>query len=73
MGETEIRALISDLASKKLVAASTQTVALSALLFLYRHVLKKDLPYVEGIERAKRPERLPVVFTQSEVRELPAQ
>ena len=70
MGEAEIRAFISDLASKKSVSASTQTVALSALLFLYRDVLKKELPYVEGIERAKRPERLPVVFTQAEVREV---
>ena len=70
MGEDEIRSFISDLASKKSVAASTQTVALSALLFLYREVLKKDLPYIEGIERAKRPERLPVVFTQSEVKEV---
>src|SRR2546427_1300869 len=70
MAEAEIRAFISDLASKKSVSASTQTVALSALLFLYRDVLKKDLPYIEGIERAKRPERLPVVFTQSEVKEV---
>src|SRR6266850_4525451 len=67
MGVDEIRSFISDLASKKSVAASTQTVALSALLFLYRDVLKKDLPYVEGIERAKKPERLPVVFTKAEV------
>jgi len=70
MGEDEIRSFVSDLASKKSVAASTQTVALSALLFLYRDVLKQDLPYIEGIERAKRPERLPVVFTQAEVREV---
>ena len=40
------------------------------MLFLYREVLKKDLPYIEGIERAKRPERLPVVFTQTEVKEV---
>lgn len=39
-------------------------------MFLYREVLKKDLPFIEGIERAKRPERLPVVFTQAEVREV---
>jgi integron integrase len=70
MSETEIRAFVSDLASKRKVSASTQTVALSALLFLYREVLKKDLPFIEGIERAKRPERLPVVFTQAEVREV---
>src|SRR3989442_4505000 len=43
MGEDEIRSFISDLASTKSVAASTQTVALSPLLFLYREVLKKDL------------------------------
>src|SRR5260370_696937 len=66
MGEEEFRAFVSDLASNKSVAASTQTVALSALLFLYRDVLKKDLPYVEGIERAKKPKRLPVVFTQTQ-------
>ncbi|HYN25702.1 MAG TPA: phage integrase N-terminal SAM-like domain-containing protein, partial [Pyrinomonadaceae bacterium] len=44
MDEAEIRTFISDLASKKSVSASTQTVALSALLFLYRDVLKKELP-----------------------------
>lgn len=70
MGEAEIRAFVSDLASKKLVSASTQTVSLSALLFLCREVLKKDLPFVEGIERAKKSERLPVVFTPSEIREV---
>jgi site-specific recombinase XerD len=68
MGEAEIRSFISDLASKRLVAASTQTVALSALLFLYRDVLKKA--FIEGIERAKKPERLPVVFTKDEVTEI---
>jgi integron integrase len=70
MGEPEIRAFISDLASKQSVSASTQTVALSALLFLYRDVLKKDLPFIAGIERAKCPERLPVVFTKAEVKEV---
>jgi integron integrase len=70
MGEAEIRTFISDLASKRSVAASTQTVALSALLFLYRDVLKRDQPFIEGIERAKKPERLPVVFTKEEVTEI---
>jgi integrase len=68
MAEPEIRAFISDLANKKAVTASTQTVALSAILFLYREVLKKDLPYVQGIERAKKSQRRPVVFTQTEVK-----
>lgn len=70
MAEPEIRAFISDLASKRQVTASTQTVALSAILFLYREVLKKELPFVQGIERAKKPQRRPVVLTQSEVKEV---
>jgi len=67
MGEDEIRQFISHLAVDAKISASTQTVALSALLFLYREVLKRDLPYVENIERAKRSKRLPVVFTRNEV------
>ena len=55
------------------VSASTQNQALCALLFLYRDVLQVDLPYVEGIERAKRPARVPVVFTRQEVESLLAQ
>jgi site-specific recombinase XerD len=50
--------------------ASTQTVALSALLFLYRQVLGIELPYIDDIERAKRPQRLLVVFTRSEVKQI---
>lgn len=68
MGESEIRAFISHLAVERSITASTQTVALSALLFLYRDVLKKDLPYVSNIERAQKPKRLPVVFTRDEVK-----
>jgi integron integrase len=67
MGETEIRAFISHLAVERSITASTQTVALSALLFLYRDVLKQDLPYVSNIERAQKPKRLPVVFTRDEM------
>jgi Phage integrase, N-terminal SAM-like domain len=54
MAEPEIRSFISDLASKKSVSASTQTVALSAVLFLHREVSKKELPFIHGIERAKK-------------------
>jgi len=64
MGEEEIRQFISDLAVNRRISASTQTVALSALLFLYRDVLKKELPYVSNIERAQRHKKLPVVFTR---------
>jgi integron integrase len=56
------------LASNGKVAASTQNVALCALLFLYRQVLAIDLPNIENVERAKRPKRVPVVFTPEEVR-----
>src|SRR6266487_5765547 len=67
MGEPDIRAFISHLAVEGGISASTQTVALSALLFLYRDVLKQDLPYVDNIERAKPAKKLPVVFNRSEV------
>src|SRR5919205_4572144 len=67
MGADEIRQFLSHLAVEGKVAASTQNVALCALLFLYRDVLSVELPYVEGIQRAKLPSRVPVVFTRAEV------
>lgn len=70
MGVEEIRQFVSHLATDAQVAASTQNQALSALLFLYREVLQIDLPFVDGIARAKRPQRVPVVLTQAEVRRL---
>src|SRR5437870_6246411 len=73
MGEEEIRQFISHLAVEENVSASTQTVALSSLLFLYREVLKRELPYVANIERARKPKRLPVVFTRDEVQRILAQ
>jgi integron integrase len=73
MGIQEIRAYLSHLAVERHVAASTQNVALSALLFLYRQVLSIDLPYIDSIERANRPVRLPVVLTRSEVKAILAQ
>lgn len=59
MGAEEIRQYLSYLATQRNVSASTQNQALSALLFLYREVLGIELPFVEGIERAKRPTRVP--------------
>jgi integron integrase len=73
MGADEIRQFLSHLAVAGRVSASTQNQALCALLFLYRDVLQVELPYVEGIERAKRPARVPVVFTRREVGILLAQ
>jgi integron integrase len=68
MGEPEVTSFLSHLASDRNVAAATQAQALAALLFLYRHVLRVDLPWVEGFVRARRPKRLPVVLTRTEVR-----
>ena len=67
MGEAEIRAYLSDLAVNKNVAASTQNVALAALLFLYKDVLHQTLERIGEVERARLPSRLPVVFTKQEV------
>jgi integron integrase len=68
MGEAEINAFVTHLAVEGPVSASTQTQALSALLFLYRHVLQKPLPELDTVIRAKRPGRLPTVLTRAEVR-----
>ena len=68
MGEGEIGQLLSALATESQVSASTQNQALNALLFLYRAVLQKPIGYVNGVVRAKRPSRLPVVLTRQEVR-----
>jgi integron integrase len=68
MGEDEINAFLSSLATDGRVAASTQNQALSALLFLYRHVLEKPFPEMAALIRARRPARLPVVLTRDEVR-----
>ena len=67
MREEEIRAYLSHLAIDRNVSASTQNVALAALLFLYRDVIRIDLNRIEDIERARLPTRLPVVFTRDEV------
>jgi integron integrase len=68
MGEPEINAFLSSLATDGRVAASTQNQALSALLFLYRNVLEKPFPEMTALVRARRPSRLPVVLTRDEVR-----
>ena len=70
MGVEEIRAYLSHLATDKKVAASTQNIALSALLFLYRQVMQVDLPNIENIERARRTKHLPVVLTRDEAKRL---
>lgn len=72
-GADELRAFLTHFAVESHVAASTQNGALNALLFLYRHVLQQPFPDLGEFERAKRPRRLPIVFSQEEVRAVLAQ
>ena len=67
MGSDEVNAFLTHLAVEGKVSASTQNQALSALLFLYRELLERDLD-LEGVVRARKPRRLPVVLTEEEVR-----
>lgn len=68
LGESEVSAFLSSLAIKSKVSASTQNQAMHAILFLYRDVLKVSLPWLENVQRAKRPLRLPLVLTRDEVK-----
>lgn len=70
MGPAEVEQFLSQLAVQGQVAASTQNQALSALLFLYREVLQVQLPWLEGVTRAKRPARVPAVLSRDEVTRL---
>jgi site-specific recombinase XerD len=67
MGEAEINNFLTHLAVREQVSASTQNQALSALLFLYRHVLGREIGDLGKVVRARRPHRLPVVMTRDEV------
>jgi integron integrase len=73
LGAREVEAFLTHLAMREHVSASTQNQALSALLFLYREVLQVELPWMENIRRAKKPERLPVVLSREEVAALLAE
>lgn len=73
LGHREVEAFLSRLAVEGRVAPSTQNQALSALLFLYRDVLRVRLEWMEEVVRAKRTRRLPVVLAREEVRWLLAQ
>jgi integron integrase len=68
LGEREMREFLSHLAADENVAASTQSQALAALLFLYVEVLRDPVPWIADVVRARRPQRLPVVMTRHEVR-----
>ncbi len=67
LGAEHVEAFLSHLAVQRNVAASTQNQAKSALLFLYKEVLGSELPWLDNVESAKRPQHLPVVLTRTEV------
>ncbi|MES2490636.1 MAG: integron integrase [Pseudomonadota bacterium] len=67
MGAPEVEAFLTHLAVQRNVAASTQNQALAAILFLYKEVLNVELAWLEGVTRAKKPQRLPTVLSRQEV------
>lgn len=73
LGAPDVEEFLTHLAVRRKVSAATQSQALQALLFLYRHVLGVELPWLDGITRASQPRRLPVVLSRAEVRALLAQ
>lgn len=70
LSAAHVESFLTHLASERDVAASTQNQAQSALLFLYREVLARDLPWLDNVVRAKAPMRMPVVLTRGEVMRL---
>ena len=68
MAKSELESFLTSLAVERNVSASTQTQALSALLFLYKEVLELEFPWLDGVTRAKKPVRLPTVLTRDEVK-----
>ena len=70
LGAEHVTAFLSSLANQGHVAAATQNQALAAVLFLYREVLQVELPWLDGIVRARKPKRLPTVLTRDEVRRI---
>lgn len=67
MSGPEVEQFLTDLAVNRHVSASTQNQALAAILFLYRHVLEVELPWLENVIRARSPIRIPVVLSRSQV------
>jgi integron integrase len=70
LGPEDVERFLTHLAVERGVASSTQNQAKSALLFLYREVLGAELPWLDGVESAKAPKRLPVVLTREEVEQV---
>ena len=70
MGKAEVQAFLTHLAAQRNVSAGTQNQALNALVFLYRHMLVRDLGILDGVVRARRSQKLPVVLSKAEVSRL---
>ncbi len=70
MGVDHISAFLTYLAERRNVAASTQNQALNAILYLYKEVLQIEIGAIEGVTRAKKPKRLPVVLTRNEMKQI---
>ncbi|HEV8659189.1 MAG TPA: phage integrase N-terminal SAM-like domain-containing protein [Thermoanaerobaculia bacterium] len=70
MGVEQVNAFLTHLAVNENVSASTQNQALSAIFFLYRHVLDDPLPWITDVVRAAKPHRLPLVLSRDEVRRI---
>jgi integron integrase len=70
MGAAEVGEFLTHLARDGHVSASTQNQALSAILFLYKQILKQEIGWLDEVERAKKPARVPVVLTRDEVHKL---
>jgi site-specific recombinase XerD len=68
MGAREVEVFLSHLAQERHVSAATQNQAKAAILFLYKHVLNLELPWLDEVVQAKHSPRLPVVLSPSEVR-----
>jgi site-specific recombinase XerD len=68
MGEREVAQFLSNLAEERKVAASTQSQAASALIFLYKKVLRRDIAWIDDVARARAPRRIPVVLTCDEMK-----
>jgi len=68
MGKADVESFLTHLAVERHVSASSQNQAFSALLFLYRVVLERDFGWLDNVVRAKRPQRIPVVFTHDETK-----
>ena len=73
LGEAEVTSFLNHFARDRQVAAATQNQALSALLFLYKQVLDRRLDWLDGLERAKRPARVPTVLSAGEVQRMLSQ